>query len=65
MSTIKNGKYGDGERERLASYDHPEYGAKGPDLRPRTTTYTKPQLDNQISNEDAGRWRGAVDNVDY
>jgi hypothetical protein len=27
MSTIKNGKYGDAEASRLATYDHPEYNA--------------------------------------
>lgn len=38
---------------------------RGPDLRPRTKTYTRGQLNDQISNENAGRWRGMTESSDY
>lgn len=52
-NTIKNGKYGDAERERLSSYAHPNYG---PDLRRRGSTYTPEEIQTHI-NEDSANWR--------
>jgi hypothetical protein len=42
VSTIKNGKYGDAENDRLVNYDHPEY-RYGPS-QPGNVVVNKPAL---------------------
>ena len=69
MSTIKNGKYGDAEAERLGGYDHPEYAKastskNGPTFGPKKN-FTRGELNDRIMNEDAGSWRGVKDDPNY
>lgn len=69
MNTIKNGKYGSGEHERLSAYEHSNYSqAVSPKSAPkleRKPAYTKGELGDLITNEEAGVWRGVKDDPNY
>lgn len=69
-NTIKNGRYGDAEHERLSAYAHPNYSQavspkNAPKLERPKRSYTRGELGDLISNEEAGSWRGVKDDPDY
>jgi hypothetical protein len=68
MSTIKNGKYGDAEVERLSNYDHPEYGKAARPTEWGSTDKSGPALKSRgggaPANDAAGSWRRGVNDAD-